>query len=73
MRREKQILRYAQDDIFDSCYTLKNLHVDQGARLDTPLCLGQDDEAIGVAHGFKNARALVTRDFDGPNALRVLR
>ena len=73
MRREKQILRYAQDDIFDSCYTLENLHVDHGTRLDTPLSLGQDDKAIGVAHGFKNARALIARDFDGPNALRVLR
>ena len=73
MRREKEILRCAQDDIYDLCYTLKNLHVDHGARLDITLCLGQDDEAIGIAHGFKNARALVARDFDGPNALRVLR
>ena len=70
MRREKQILRYAQDDIFDSCYTLENLHVDHGARLDTPLGLRQDaqgnwtvkvtgDQGSGILKSMSEANCFI--------------
>jgi hypothetical protein len=56
-----------------SCYTLEQLHVDHRARFDVPLGLLQDDKAIGIAHGFKNARALVAGNFHDPIAVCIPR